>query len=95
MLIPGVLVWLGSGLGWSMEAREGYLSLIELGNSDTGAEVLLIPLWIPALGAAMVAVGAWIVDWWLRERKHDGHCRTCGYNLPGIDGPRPECGKRQ
>lgn len=35
--------------------------------------------------------------WWVRSawRAAGGHCAGCGYDLRGVDGACPECGKPQ
>ena len=53
-----------------------------------------IPLWLPALLAAVVAIGAWRLDILARRRARITHCPKCGYDRAGIAGEAkcPECG---
>jgi hypothetical protein len=52
------------------------------------------PLWIPALCATIVLAAAWRIGQ-RAHRSHDRgvHCLACGYDLTGIRGKCPECGR--
>jgi len=54
---------------------------------------LRLPLWLPvAVGAAGAGafLPAWIRD---RRRRREGKCAACGYDVRGLAGRCPECGR--
>ena len=53
------------------------------------------PLWMPATASGAVLVGLWVVGVHQRRRAMAGHCNRCGYDLSGIIGPCPECGREK
>lgn len=57
---------------------------------------VMIPLWIPAAGAALVLVAGFSFGRRARARARvrRGLCPACGYDLTGIHGVCPECGGR-
>lgn len=59
-------------------------------RGDYGHDIA-IPLWLPAILVAGVAV--WSI-WKYCPIPARGHCYSCGYNLTGLETPRcPECGR--
>ena len=59
--------------------------------SHLGIEVQIYPL---VCASAAVLWGTWLSGRTSRSRAL-GHCRTCGYDLTGIEGVCPECGSGQ
>lgn len=57
--------------------------------------VLTIPLWIPFIASASLAVWLWRRDGC--ARRAEGRCRACGYDLAGLVSGAvcPECGKSE
>jgi hypothetical protein len=57
---------------------------------------VFIPLWIPALAAATLAIIAWRLDTLARRRVKLNLCPKCGYDRTGLrdaaGGKCPECG---
>ncbi|HZW06480.1 MAG TPA: hypothetical protein VFF65_05100 [Phycisphaerales bacterium] len=66
--------------------------LIEVGSWDLWA--LIMPLWVPAMVASAVLGGMCLRDLVI-GRAAAGCCRACAYDLTGITGPCPECGKER
>ena len=56
---------------------------------------VVLPLWMPATASGAVLVGLWVVGVHQRRRAMAGHCNRCGYDLSGIIGPCPECGREK
>lgn len=56
---------------------------------------VMIPLWIPTTGAAIVLVAGFSFGRRARARARvrRGLCPACGYDLTGIHGVCPECGR--
>ena len=64
--------------------------LVVIHGSDKGRVSRILPLWMPALAATLVA--AWF-QWRTRPRPVGG-CTQCGYSLVGnTSGVCPECGE--
>jgi hypothetical protein len=55
----------------------------------------VLPLWIPAAGAALTLGAVSFVSRRERTRAGAGHCSFCAYDLSGITGPCPECGSER
>jgi len=81
--------------GWwalSFAARGGLIWLPRVKYWLWDDWIVVLPLWIPFLVAALPT--GWL--WWRdRRRIAPGHCEKCGYNLTGnISGICPECGEK-
>jgi hypothetical protein len=81
--------------GWSVAAHTPRVTVlpavvqIPIGSSMTIYNVI-VPLWVPIL--LIGAPTAWL---WRRDRPRPAYaCRTCGYDLRGVENgdPCPECG---
>ncbi len=53
----------------------------------------VLPLWVPAAASGALLVGFWRARVRQRRRAMVGRCPRCAYDLTGITGPCPECGK--
>jgi hypothetical protein len=61
-----------------------------------GRWAFVAPLWMPSTGAAGVLAALWFVAHaGRRGRQLAGKCTGCGYDLSGLTGPCPECGKER
>lgn len=60
-----------------------------------GLWLMELPLWVPTLAAALVLVPVWAIRRTARKRFGAGRCGQCAYDLTGITGPCPECGREQ
>jgi hypothetical protein len=72
------------GPSWHVASRNNY--------------VIQLPMWIPMAfaGVALVTSAAlWRRDCSYNTRARRGRCLSCGYDLSGITGPCPECGKER
>lgn len=69
----------------------GETGFVEASDGLWGA---VLPLWIPAAVSGGVLLA--LARSHLRERRRAmvGCCTKCGYDLAGIDGVCPECGRR-
>jgi hypothetical protein len=57
--------------------------------------MILIPLWLPALIAAVAYTATFLAGRLHQRQVRLGGCHTCGYHLTGITGPCPECGSER
>jgi hypothetical protein len=53
----------------------------------------IVPLWVPCMAAVITLWLVWRIGWERRQLARVGHCGACGYDLTGIDGVCPECGR--
>jgi len=54
-----------------------------------------LPLCMPATTAGIVLAGTWAWGRQASVRARCGYCASCGYDLTGLTGPCPECGKER
>jgi hypothetical protein len=55
-------------------------------------DAVAIPLWLVAAASAILPA-IWLLQYFrLRDRKREGHCRQCGYDLSVSVDRCPECG---
>jgi hypothetical protein len=56
--------------------------------------VVIVPLWVPAIGALVLTAVPWRLDALARRRARAGLCPKCRYDLRGLSvgAPCPECG---
>ncbi|HZW06481.1 MAG TPA: hypothetical protein VFF65_05105 [Phycisphaerales bacterium] len=55
-----------------------------------------VPLWMPATAAALPLAACWTIAYRRRRAwRTAGLCPVCAYDLTGITGPCPECGKER
>lgn len=85
-LEPGLRVWKGDPempFNWGFDY---YASTYE--------QIVVIPLWCPAMISLAVFAFVWRLDGRGARRIRRGHCPTCNYNLSGLPpgAPCPECG---
>jgi hypothetical protein len=75
-----------AGIG---DCIEFYLIALDSPATD---DAMAIPLWlVMALSAILPAI--WLQRFFrLRDRKREGHCRLCGYDVSASIGRCPECG---
>jgi len=78
---PGAPQWDWPSVQFLRSSRASHLWLLHL------------PLWVPALSAGVVCGAVIIIERWNGRRA--GHCAAGGYDLVGISGPLPECGRQQ
>lgn len=92
--IDGGIPWMEQGWQVEKRRREHMTWLPSLHQDDplrsTFTVWLTVPLWIPTLCCAVLAIFFWKRS---RCRSHIGLCR-CGYDLTGnVSGVCPECGR--
>jgi hypothetical protein len=78
--------WSFAGFAW----RHAVFSLTP-GSGAVDTRNLRVPDWSIAL-AMLVLPGLWLMTRRLRNRRADGLCRRCGYDLRATPGRCPECG---
>jgi hypothetical protein len=52
-----------------------------------------VPLWVPLLTVAAATAALWYLDRRSVRWSHEGRCVGCGYDLSGVSGKCPECGR--
>jgi len=57
--------------------------------------MVYIPLWMPLLASGLALWSTFLIGRTARLRTVRGLCPTCRYDLTGITGPCPECGKER
>jgi hypothetical protein len=84
-----MILW-GDGIGWAT----GRISLRPQWSSDRLQAVVVLPLWIPFLVAAIPSALFWRRDHVLTKRARAGRCPACNYDRHGLtaDAKCPECG---
>jgi hypothetical protein len=63
-------------------------------EASDGLWGLVVPLWIPAAASGGLLLAMTLANARKRRRDMVGLCRTCGYDLTGIDAVCPECGTK-
>jgi hypothetical protein len=79
---------------WRLPVQNRFLGFVG-SYPQSGLTAIHLPLWIPASAAAIVLVPLGLVEMTTRRRLREGACRSCAYDLTGITGPCPECGKER
>lgn len=59
-------------------------------NVGRGGFRVLVPLWAPTLIFGALLGGGLVMR---RPARRDGECAACGYDLRGLNGACPECGR--
>jgi hypothetical protein len=77
---------------WLWPERSRFVS-IDSQSSGRTLWVAVLPLWMPTALAATVLGCVWHPGQIRTLRADRGHCPTCNYDLTGIDGVCPECGR--
>lgn len=57
--------------------------------------LVIVPLWLPATLAAVSLTWTSLVGRHARVQRRRGFCPSCGYDLTGLTGPCPECGRER
>jgi hypothetical protein len=79
-------------LGWQVRVPPASPWWRPLYQRSAGGTLVLIPLWVLFLIAAIPTGLLWWCD---RRRIPPGHCQNCGYNLTcNVSGVCPECGEK-
>ena len=80
--------WTSPALGWDVS------QLRPRSTFEAPYTEVYIPFWMLALGALLIAAGAWRLDVLAARRRRTGMCPKCQYDRAGLSAmsPCPECG---
>lgn len=73
-------------------ASDIHIVLVTFPDAPTAGSAYL-PIWPAAAIAAIVLIGTGVTGRGGRIRARGCRCKACAYDLTGITGPCPECGK--
>lgn len=86
-------IWRDENLSDALvDAPRQMLPQFKRGSNRQGWEIVAIPLWIPFLALAVLAVVQLAPEWRRRRRAWGGCCKRCGYDLRATPEQCPECG---
>jgi len=80
---------------WLWPGQSGFVECFREVKTGKLLWGVVLPLWIPATFACALLYCLRRAEACTRERACVGICPTCGYDLTGITGPCPECGKER
>ncbi len=80
--------------GWHFSTGDRRFDWMWARHTGRNFDARWLPMWVPALAAAMTTAMAWRRDALARRRARQNLCSTCNYDRTGLDAAAvcPECG---